>query len=51
MQTVIVAAHRGSTMSGMTLWMIASVVVAALVAFALFRHFRNRHHPANVRRG
>ena len=44
MDTVVVAAHRGTSMSGTTLW-IVSVVVAAAVAFALIRHYRHRHQP------
>ena len=45
METVTVAASRGSSMmSGMTL-LIVSVVVLAAVAFAAFKHFRNRQEP------
>jgi hypothetical protein len=44
-ETVTVAASRGtSMMSGMAL-LIVSVVVAAAVAFAVFKHFRNRQQP------
>jgi hypothetical protein len=45
METVVVAANRGPTlMSGSTL-LIVSVVLAAAVAFVLFKHFRNRQQP------
>ncbi len=44
MDTVVVAAHRGTMMSGTTLW-IVSVAITAAVAVVLFRHFRNRHQP------
>ncbi len=45
METVTVAAHRGtSLMSGTTL-LIVSVVVAAAVALVLFKHLRNRQQP------
>jgi hypothetical protein len=44
-ETVTVAASRGSSMmSGMTL-MIVSVVVFAAVAFAVVKHLRHRQQP------
>jgi hypothetical protein len=43
METVVVTAHRGTLMTSGTTLLIVSVVVAAAVAFILFRHFRNRH--------
>ena len=45
METVVVAAHRGNMlMSGATL-LIVSVMLAAAVAFVLFRHLRSRQQP------
>ena len=45
METVTVAASRGtSLMSGTTL-LIVSVVIAAAVALALLKHFRHRQQP------
>ena len=44
METVVVAAHRGSTLLSGTMLLIVSVVIAATVAFVLVRHLRNRQH-------
>ena len=43
METLVVAADRGTTFSSGTTLLIVSVVIASAVAFVVFRHFRNRH--------
>jgi hypothetical protein len=45
METIVVAAHRGSTMTSGATLLIVSVVVAAAVAFAVVRHLRSRQQP------
>ena len=40
METVIVAANRGTTLTSGTTLLIVSVVIATAVAWVLFRHFR-----------
>jgi hypothetical protein len=42
METVTVAASRGGSMMSGTTLLIVSVVVLAAVAFAVFKHLRNR---------
>jgi hypothetical protein len=43
METVVIAADRGSTLTSGTTLLIVSVVLATAVAFVLVRHLRNRH--------
>ena len=45
METVTVAASRGSLLMSGTTLLILSVVVAAAVALVWFRHIRGRHQP------
>lgn len=45
METVTVAAYRSTSMMYGTTLLIVSVVIAAAVAFVLFKHFRSRQEP------
>jgi hypothetical protein len=46
-ETVTIAASRGSSLWSGTTLLIVSVVVLGVVAFAAFRHFRNRNEIRN----
>jgi len=48
METIVVAADRGTTLTSVATLLIVSVVVVSAVAFVVFRHFRNRHQAGGV---